>query len=75
MVRKMIEADNLPPGKDVKFKVVGQELHIIFESEVDAIEMMPREPGPSNFERRKNIIVMIDNPELRGVMTTPQADD
>ena len=70
----MVGADEQLPGKDVKLTVVGQELHIIFESEVDAIEMMPRDPGPSIFERRKNVIVMKESHELEGKIMTPHED-
>ncbi|MGB3292063.1 MAG: hypothetical protein WBB01_03605 [Phormidesmis sp.] len=51
-----MSSSNLP-GKDVTFEVGEDGLHIIFENEASAIEMMPK--GPSVFERRSNVIVML----------------
>lgn len=45
-----------PQGKYAHFEMHDGCLHIIFKSEIDAIEMMPK--GPSVFERNGNVIVM-----------------
>lgn len=62
------------PDKDVRFAVKDKLLHIIFEHEIDAIEMMPKEPGPCIFERRKNVIVMVGHPLLDGGLWKPHHD-
>ena len=51
-------------GKSVRFQVDDEGIHLIFKTEADAIEMMPK--GPSVYERRGNVLVMIRNHPLAG---------
>ena len=49
-------------GKNVKFEIDDEGIHLIFDTEADAIEMMPK--GPSVYERRGNVLIMIRNHPL-----------
>ena len=51
-----------PTGKKVKFEIDNEGIHLIFETEADAIEMMPK--GLSVYERRGRVLVMLRNHPL-----------
>ena len=53
---------NEPTGKKVKFEIDNEGIHLIFETEADAIEMMPK--GLSVYERRGRVLVMLRNHPL-----------